>query len=112
MIEQIIRDYLLTVLTVPVVTERMQNPPLRYCIIERTSENCANYLRTAAIAIQTYAESMYEAAKLCETVITEMEGLKAVDAVSGVWYETSYNFTDGTSGQYRYQAVFTVAYLM
>ena len=112
MIEEIIINYLNSVLTVPVTAERKKDPPTRYVIVERTGEAAANYLRTATIAIQAYAESMYEAAKLCETVIAEMEGLKAVDAVSGVWLETSYNFTDGTSGQYRYQAVFTVAYLM
>ena len=110
MIETIVKDYLDTVLTVPVTTERAEDPPEKYVIIERTGESVSNMVRTATIAIRAVAQTMYDAAELIETVITEMDGLRTVDAVSGVYLNTSYNFTDANTKVYRYQAVFQITY--
>ena len=110
MIEIIVKEYLETVLTVPVTMERAKVPPGRYVVIERTGETTENLLRTATIAVQAYAESMYEAASLIETVITEMQGITSVENVSACDMVSSYNYTDTGTEQYRYQAVFTIAY--
>ena len=110
MIEVTVKNYLDRVLTVPVTMERAAEPPGKYIVLERTGETVENMLRTATIVVQAYADSMYEAAVLCETVITEMQGITSVENVSACYLVSSYNFTDTSTKKYRYQAVFTVAY--
>ncbi len=116
MIEIIVKNYLDSVLQVPVKTEREDDPPRKYVLIERTGESVSNLVRTATIAIQAYAGtrmqggSMYEAAELMEEVIAAMDGLRTVDEVSGVYLNTSYNYTDPSTKVYRYQAVYQITY--
>ena len=98
MIEQIIRDYLLTVLTVPVVTERMQNPPSRYCIIERTSENCANYLRKGSLVFieGKLTTRKYQDKEGIERQVTEIKADR-------VQFLDSKNINGGNESQQRLQ---------
>lgn len=66
MIEIIVKKYLSEVLEIPVVFEYQSNLPKRYILLEKTSGNRDNFLNSSTIAIQSYAESLYEAAKLNE----------------------------------------------
>ena len=110
MIEKIILDYLSGLLPVPVAVERAIDPPAQYVLLEQTAGSETNYISQATVAIQTYADTRYEAASLMEAVIEAMHGIIELDAVSAVRLTGSYNYTDVTEKKYRYQAVYNVTY--
>ncbi|MBQ9008187.1 MAG: hypothetical protein IJ088_02485 [Clostridia bacterium] len=108
--ERIIR-YLDTVLAVPVYAERPNSPDAEYIIVERTGGGTRNYVRTATVAIQSHADSLYRASSLCETVVTAMESITELENISRCEHDGSYNYTDTDSKKYRYQAVFNLVYM-
>ena len=110
MIELIVRKYLISKLDIPVVLEHQKNLPKRYILLEKTSGKRNNYLNSSTIAIQSYAESLLEAAKLNEKIKNIMVDLIEVNEVSRVDLNSDYNFTDAETKQYRYQAIFDINY--
>jgi hypothetical protein len=110
MIELIVKNYLSTKLEIPIVFEHQKNLPKRFILIQKTSGSRENFLNSSTIAIQSYAESMFEAAKLNEKIKNLMYDLITVDEVSSVDLNSDYNFTDTETKQYRYQAIFDIHY--
>lgn len=108
MIELIIKKYLDGHLDVPSFFERQDNMPESFVIIEKTSGSSTNKLLSSTFAFQSYAPSLYEAALLNEKVIQIVDNLVEVDEVYGVHLNSNYNFTDPTTKEYRYQAVFDI----
>ena len=53
---------------------------------------------------------MYDAAALNEEVILAMQNLIEVDDVTHVELNSNYNYTDTTTKEYRYQAVFDITH--
>lgn len=107
--EKIIR-FLTAELDVPVYAERPETPDPSYVLIERTGESQTNWIRLATVAVQTYGKSMLAAAGLCESVIAAMRNLPTVVNISSCRLNSAYNFTDPETREYRYQAVFNIAY--
>lgn len=110
MIEQILLDYLLDQLAVPAYPERPADPPERYVLIEKTGGSQRNRLKSATLALQSHAESLYQAALLNEEVKGAMEQAVALPEISSAKLNSDYNFTDTTTREYRYQAVYDVTY--
>lgn len=110
MIEQIIRDYLQPILSVPVSTAHQKSDPETYVIIERVGGGSTNRVRTASVAIQSYAPTMYAAATLHESVLSAMDNIVELDAIGGISLNSEYNFTDEATKQPRYQALFDITY--
>ena len=110
MIEIIVKDYLEKNLSVPVVLENPDTPLEKFIKIEKTSSDEENYILFATLAIQSYANSLYESAHLNEEVKKAMRNIIALDSVSKAKLNSDYNFTDTTKKQYRYQAVFDLVY--
>lgn len=110
MIELIVKNYLSTKLEIPIVFEHQINLPKRFILIQKTSGSRENFLNSSTIAIQSYAESMFESAKLNEKIKNLMYDLITVDEVSSVDLNSDYNFTDTETKQYRYQAIFDIHY--
>lgn len=108
MIELIIKDFLDGQLNVPSFFEHQTELPDRYVLIEKVGGGQKNQLKSATVAVQSYAPSLYEAAKLNDQVKEAMLELVTVDAVSGVSLNSDYNFTDTETKRYRYQAVFDI----
>ena len=108
MIELTLKKFLDTKVEIPVVLEHQPNLPKRYILIEKTSSKRDNLLNSSVIAIKSYAESLYEAAKLNEKIKEMIDQLVYVDEVSGVKLNSDYNYTDTETKQYRYQAVFDI----
>lgn len=106
-IEEIICNYLGSVLDCPVLPERPERPFGRMVFIERTGGR-GRFLMESTIAIQSYEESMYKAAKLNDDVVKAMYGLITVPEVVKVTLNSNYNFTDTRTKEYRYQAVFDI----
>lgn len=110
MIEILINDYLNKSLSTPSFLENPKNTLERYILLERTSGSETNQIKTATFAIQSYAESMFEAAKLNEEVKQAMKEIIYHEDISKSKLNSDYNFTDTETKEYRYQAVFDVWY--
>ena len=110
MIEEIIRNYL----TGAGVTAYMEipegggTPP--FIVIERTGGGEEHHIRSAPIAIQSYAETLYGAAQLNEQVKALMDDITLLPQISACDLNSDYNFTDTTKKIYRYQAVYDLVY--
>lgn len=110
MVELIVLNYLKTALTVPVHMEKPEKPPEQFVLIEKTGGSKSNYIKSAAIVLQSYAESLYAAADLNEQVKRAMDNIVVLDSVSRSELNTDYNYTDTTKKEYRYQAVYDLIY--
>lgn len=110
MIEATVIDYLSTK-DVPCFTERPEVEPSRpYLVIEKTGSTLEDHIASATIAIQSWAQTLYEAASLNEEVKAAMEGITDLPAVSSCRLNSDYNFTSTALKAYRYQAVFILTY--
>jgi len=108
MIEILIKQYLDGHLSVPSFLQYPETAPVRFVLFEKTSSSKKNHLPTATIAFKSYAESMYEAAKINEELKEVVENLIELDNIRGIKLNSDYNFTDTTTKQNRYQAVFDI----
>lgn len=81
-----------------------------YVIIDQTGSSRRDHIITTTLAIQSYGDSLYNAMMLNEEVKTAMEGFAELDNVARVELETDYNFTDTTTKQYRWQAVYQITH--
>jgi hypothetical protein len=108
MIELIVKNYLSTKLEIPIVFEHQQNLPKKFILIQKTSGSRENFLNSSTVAIQSYAESMFESAKLNEKIKNLMYDLITISEVSKVKLNSDYNFTDTETKRYRYQAIFDI----
>lgn len=110
MIEKSVCDYLNEVMGLPAYWEKPEEMPEEFLIVEKTGGSKTEHISTATIAVQSYAGSMYRAAELNEAVKHAMEHLIELDGVTRVELNSDYNFTDTTTKQYRYQAVFDITH--
>lgn len=108
MIEIIVYNYLGENLPVPIYTEKPSNAPKRFVLIDKIGSSKENHLKSSTIAFQSYAESKYQAALLNEQVKEAVENMIVLDEVSKVELNSDYNFTDTTTKEYRYQAVYEI----
>ncbi|MBP1046404.1 hypothetical protein I6N96_08910 [Enterococcus sp. BWM-S5] len=108
MIEIVIKQFLDSHLSVPPFLERPEELPERYVLFEKTGSGKSNFLPSSTFAFQSYAESMYEAAKLNEELKSVIEDMITLDGISGIRLNSDYNYTDTTMKEYRYQAVFDI----
>lgn len=111
MIETIVKDYLqLNIPDIPILLERPANSPSTFVLLEKTSGGRENHINYATIAIQCYAPTLYEAAQLNETIKSFMFDIIELKALAKSQLNSDYNFTDPTTKEYRYQAVFDLTY--
>ena len=68
MIEIVLLNYLKEVLSVDVFMEIPPNPPETYVRIEKTGSGEEEHINMATFALQSYADSMYEAALLLSLI--------------------------------------------
>ena len=108
MIEMIIKNFLDTHLSVSAFLEVEKNMPESYILLEKTGSSKSNHICSATFAFQSYANSMFEAAKLNEELKETVENLVSLDEISSVKLNSDYNFTDTETKKNRYQAVFDI----
>ena len=108
MIEIVIMEHLKTKISVPVLMEKPEPLLSEYVLFEKTGGGGANKLGSATFAFQSYASSLYKAALLNEQVKLAVDLLTERNEVSGVRLNSDYNFTDTTTKEYRYQAVYDI----
>ena len=110
MIEQTVLDYLNENSSVPWYWETPTDPPLRYGLIQKTGSSRSDWLCRATIALQSYAESMYEAAKLNDETKRLMDNIITLDEITASRLNSDYYYTDLTRKKYRYQAVYDLVH--
>lgn len=112
MIEKIVFDYLNSQdLPAKAYTEMPKTVPSKLYLIEKTGSSIDNKITTSTIAIQSYADTLYDAISLNESLKAVMlEGFISLESISGVYLNSDYNFTDTTTKRYRYQAVFVITH--
>ena len=110
MIETIIYNWLKQQLDVPVYMEEPSEKPETFVLIEKTGSSRGNWINHATIAVQSYATSMYKAAKLNESVKSALDRIVQLDEVGASTLNSDYNFTDETTKRYRYQCVYDLTY--
>lgn len=114
MIETIIYKFLESKLSVPVLMEKPKSKASHFILIERTGGAQNNHISSGIITIQSYAPSMLMAAELNKEVkywmLDDEAGLVTLNEVASVSLNGDYNFTDTTTKEYRYQAVFDVVH--
>lgn len=79
-------------------------------LVEKTGSSKTNRIDTATIAIQSYGGSLVNTIELNEEVKRIMEGIETLDDIGGCHLNSDYNYTDTTTKQHRYQAVFSISY--
>ena len=79
-------------------------------LFEKTGSGRNNRLNSSTFAFQSYAESMYQAALLNEEVKSAVDDLITLDEIGRVSLNSDYNFTDTTTKEYRYQAVYDITH--
>lgn len=110
MIEVTVLQYLSQKLGIPVYMEVPEKPPKSYVIIEKTSGAKSNFICSSTLAIQSVAESLYQAAELNEQAKEVMEHITDETDISKCSLNSDYNYTDTTTKKYRYQAVFDLVH--
>ncbi|HEM3191375.1 TPA: hypothetical protein U0879_001950 [Streptococcus suis] len=110
MIEVITLNFLTEHLSVPVYTEHEEEMPDSCVVFEKTSGGKKNHLNQATLAIQSYGQSLEEAAFLNEEVKQAVEKMVELPSISRVELNSDYNFTDTETKRYRYQAVVDFIY--
>ena len=110
MIETVVLNYLNNALTPPCYMEMPEDPSGSFVIIDKTGSSVTNRITKANFAIQSYADTLYDAAALNEQVKAAMESMIELDTISKVELYSDYNFTDTDLKAYRYQAVFVLTY--
>lgn len=109
-IEEVVIGYLNQHLSVPAFAEKPDKEPSKYVLVEKTGGSETDYIESAMIAIQSYADSLISAAKLNKEVKTKMKDIVNLDEIVSAKLVRDYNFTDTTKKKYRYQAVFSLVH--
>lgn len=111
MIEVTVLNYLKSILTdVTVTTELRQGMSGSIVLIEKTGSGMSDMLPSSTFAIQSWADSVYNAMALNERVKEAMLGLPSVKNVTKCTLNSDYNYTDTATKHPRYQAVFDVVH--
>lgn len=109
MIAKTLLDFLGEDLDIGVYLEQPTNVT-DYILIDQTGSSQTNHITTTTLAIQSYAPSLYEAMVLNDRVKGAMERFAQLNEVARVELETDYNFTNTTTKQYRWQAVYLITH--
>lgn len=114
MILALLIQYLTTGLDDPNIYVGIEAPSqtTNYVLIDQTGSDTTNHITTTTVAIQSYGASLLDALTLSDTVKGLMLNFVAEDEVAAVRLETDYNFTNTTTKQYRWQAVYQITHYL
>lgn len=110
MIETIVFDFMKSSLSVPVFMEYPTEQHTRFVVLRKADSSRDNMVDTAMFVADSYAETVYETAKLNEQVVSAFDSLTDLESVSSSKRGGDYNAPDTQNKRYRYQAVCNVTY--
>lgn len=110
-IEKELIAYLGAVLDVPIYAERPANAEAPFVVLQKTGSSENNGLFTDTVAFQAYGKNLLDAAELNDALKSELDSMpEHSDIFMACYLNSDYNFTDTTTKEYRYQAVFNITY--
>lgn len=116
MIELIVLDYLKEKLSVPVKMKK-DSDLKEFVLIKKAGSGQAEFINSAMLIIQSYSTSLYKAALLNKEVKKAMlgdgeneYGIISLNNVSSCKLNSDYEYTDTTTKEERYQAVYDLVY--
>ena len=111
-IEEYVVLFLSGKLSVPVRGD-VPSPVLpSFVTVEKTGARETDRIRSATLAVQSWAESRDAASRLCAQVEAAMASLAAEPEISRCALDTSYNHPDLARKKPRYQAVFNITHYL
>ena len=110
MIEAIIIKYLNEKLGIPTSAEIPTSRPKKFIVVEEIDRGESNHIDAATISVYSYAETIYEAAKLNEDVIDEMSNIIVLDNISSCKLGGGGRSVDKDNKLPRYEAIFNIIY--
>ena len=117
MIEKTLISYLINKTSAgsDVYAERPEDIPEKYILIQKTGSSTSDMIPTSTIAIQSVVDSMQggrllDAMDLNEDVKEAMAEIISVDDIVMVELDSDYNYTDDSTKEYRYQAVYQITH--
>ena len=111
MIEEKILKLVAEALQVPVHMEIPADRPSSFVVLKRSGEGRKNLVEDSMLIADSYAESLYEAAKLNKQVKSVLDDLvDTLDDICSVQLSADYPVTDTGSKQHRYQAVYKISH--
>lgn len=111
-IEEFIILYLSGRMSVQVSGDVPSPVPASFVTVEQTGSRALNRIRSATVAVQSWAESRDAAAQLNVLVEAAMEAMTSEPEISRCALDTSYNYPDMARKKPRYQAVFEVVHYL
>lgn len=111
MIETVLLNYLNNAgLSAQVYMEQPEKKPKTFYLLEKTGGSQTNHINESNFIVQSYAESLASAAHMNEEIKQAMFNAVTLDDISRVELNSNYNYSDSTTKQYRYQAVFVITH--
>lgn len=110
MIETIVLEHLTNSLEVPCYMEVPEEVEGKFVVIMKTGASVVDHISRASIAVQSYADTLYEAALLSQSVRKAMESIVTHGMVFRCSLNAEYNHTDTRTKRYRYQALFNLTF--
>jgi len=111
MIEITLLEYLSAAnLSADIYMEQPKEKPAAFFLLEKTGGMEEEHICESTFVIQSYGPSLLDAAKMNEEIKAVMRDAITLDAISRVELNGDYNYTDTSTKQYRYQAVFVVTH--
>lgn len=111
MIETVLLNYLNSAgLSAQVHMEQPAKKPSAFYILEKTGGSQTNHINESNFTVQSYADSLANAAHMNEDIKQAMLNAITLDEISRVELNSNYNYSDPTTKQYRYQAVFVITH--
>ena len=111
MIEVILKNFIDNNFDYPAYMEIPNGAPDIFFIIEKVGGSREDHIDSATVAVQTYAPSMYQAAKISNDMIDDiLNHLTDCPEVTSVTLNSSYNYPNTSTKRYRYQALFEIYY--
>ena len=95
-----------------VYAQRPESPQKKYIVIEKTGSEINNMIKSSTIAVQSIVDSkggsLLDAISLNDEVIQAMLNIITDDDIVKCDLNSDYNWTDSSTKEYRYQAVFEI----
>lgn len=110
MIELIVLRHLEQKLPEPVYMEFPSNPPDRFFVLKKADSGREDLIDSAMFTLQSYGESLLEAAKLNELAKAAMDSLMELDEIADSRRGGDYPFPDTKNKRYRYQTVHNITH--
>lgn len=110
MIESYLIDYLQQEVRIPVYAEQPEQKPALFIVLTRLGGSVRDRIPWIAVAVQSYANTLFGASSLMARACTSMGRLEEQALICGCRLNSCAAFNNPDTHQYRYQATYEINY--